>query len=59
MADEQHDKFKSFLVLHGNKQDSTLYPNRPSPMAAVHTIMMVLMVATSNGDEGYASVHKV
>jgi hypothetical protein len=50
MADGQHDKFKSCLVSHGNEQDSTLYPDRSSPMAAVHTIMMVLMVAACNRD---------
>jgi hypothetical protein len=50
MADGQHDKFKSRLVSHGNKQDSTLYPDRSSPTAAVHTIMTVLMVAVCNGD---------
>jgi hypothetical protein len=50
MADGQHNKFKSRLVSHGNEQDSTLYPDRSSPTAAVHTIMTVLMVAACNSN---------
>jgi hypothetical protein len=50
MADGQHDKFKSRLVSHGNEQDSTLYPDRSSPMMAMHTIMTVLMVAACNSN---------
>jgi hypothetical protein len=49
-ADGQHNKFKSRLVSHGNEQDSTLYLDRSLPMAAVHTIMMVLMVAACNSN---------
>jgi hypothetical protein len=38
MADGQHDKFKSRLVLHGNKQDSTLYPDSSSGSGAHHHV---------------------
>jgi hypothetical protein len=47
-ADGSTDKFKSRLVAHGNEQDANLYPDRSSPMAQIHSIMMCLTVAACN-----------
>jgi hypothetical protein len=47
-ADGSHDKYKSRLVAHGNEQDTTLYPDRASPMAQLHSIMTCLAVAACN-----------
>ncbi len=49
-ADGVHDKFKSRLVSHGNKQDTLLYPDRSSPTVGIHTIMMGLIIASCNTD---------
>ncbi len=47
-ADGSHDKYKSRLVAHGNEQDTTLYPDRASPTAQLHSIMACLAVAACN-----------
>ncbi len=47
-ADGSHDKYKSRLVAHGNEQDTTLYPDRASPTAQLHSIMTCLAVAACN-----------
>ncbi len=47
-ADGSTDKFKNRLVAHGNEQDASLYPDRSSPSAQMHSIMTCLMVAACN-----------
>jgi hypothetical protein len=47
-ADGTRDNFKSRLVAHGNEQDTTLYPDRSSPTAQMHSIMSCLAVAACN-----------
>jgi hypothetical protein len=47
-ASGQHEKYKSRLVLHGNKQDTNLYPNRSSPTVSVHAILTCLALAACN-----------
>jgi hypothetical protein len=47
-ADGSHDKYKSRLVAHGNEQDDTLYPDRASPTAQLHSIMACLAIAACN-----------
>jgi hypothetical protein len=47
-ADGTRDKFKSRLVAHGNEQDTTLYPDRSSPTAQMHSLMCCLAVAACN-----------
>jgi NADH:ubiquinone oxidoreductase subunit F (NADH-binding) len=44
----EHDKYKRQLVSHGNEQDSSLYPDRLSPMVSVHAIMTCLAIAACN-----------
>jgi hypothetical protein len=46
----EHDKLLSQLVLHGNEQDTLLYPVRSSPTIAFHTIMMALAIVARNVD---------
>ena len=47
-ASGQHEKYKSRLVSHGNKQDTSLYPNRSSPTVSVHAILTCLTLAACN-----------
>jgi hypothetical protein len=35
-------------VLHGNEQDTSLYPDRSSPMVSVHAILTCLLLAVCN-----------
>jgi hypothetical protein len=44
----EHDKYKSHLVLQGNEQDTSLYPDRLSPTVSVHAIMTCLAIAACN-----------
>ena len=45
LANGEHDKCKSRLVLHGNEQDPLLFPNKSSPTVAIHSILSCLTVA--------------
>ncbi len=45
MVSGEHDNFKSWLVCHGNKQDSLQYPDCSSPTVSIHVIMMGLMMS--------------
>jgi hypothetical protein len=47
-ADGLHDKYKSRLIAHGNEQDVTLYPDRASPTAQLHSFMTCLAIAACN-----------
>jgi hypothetical protein len=38
-ANGPHEKYKSRLVLLGNEQDTSLYPDRSSPTVSVHAIL--------------------
>jgi hypothetical protein len=50
LANGEHDKYKSRLVAHGNKQDATLYSDRSSPTASIHSITTCLTIAAYNPD---------
>jgi hypothetical protein len=50
LANGKHDKYKSRLVAHSNEQDTTLYSDRSSPKASVHSIMTCLAIAACNTD---------
>jgi hypothetical protein len=47
-ASGQHEKYKSWLVSHGNEQDASLYPDRSSPTVSVHAILTCLALAACN-----------
>jgi hypothetical protein len=44
----EHKKYKSRLVLHGNSQDTSLYPDRSLPTVSMHMILMWLTLAACN-----------
>jgi hypothetical protein len=56
-ADGTRDKFNCHLVAHGNEQDTTLYPDRSSPTAQMHSIMSFLVVAACNSQRHIAKLH--
>jgi hypothetical protein len=43
-----HDKTKSRIVAHGDEQDTTMYADRSSPTAGIHSIMSCLTVVACN-----------
>jgi hypothetical protein len=47
-AGGKHDKFKSWLVAHGNEQDSTIYTYRSSPTVVIQSLMTCLTLAACN-----------
>jgi hypothetical protein len=49
-ASGQHEKYKSRLVLHGNEQDTSLYPDWSSPTVSVPAILTCLALAACNGE---------
>ena len=49
LANGEHDKCNTRLVLHGNEQDPLLFPNKSSPTVAIHSILSCLTVAAYNG----------
>ena len=48
LANGEHNKFKSHLVVHGNEQDVMLHVDWSSPMASIHSIMSCLTIAACN-----------
>jgi hypothetical protein len=50
LADGSHDKYKSRLVAHGNKQDSTNYADRSALMVEIQSLMACLTLAACNID---------
>jgi hypothetical protein len=50
LANGEHDKYKSRLVAHGNEQDATIYSDRSSPTASIHSITTCLAIAAYNPD---------
>jgi len=48
LADGAHDKTKSRIVAHGDEQDTTMYADRYSPTAGIHSIMSCLTVVACN-----------
>jgi hypothetical protein len=50
-ADGSHEKTKARLVTHGNLQDATLYPNKSSPTAAIHSLFTVMALFAGKGRE--------
>ena len=49
LATGQHDKFKARLVIDGSEQDPSLFPDRSSPIVALHSLMACLALAASYG----------
>ena len=45
LADGEHDKFKARLVFDGSEQDAELFPEKSSPMAALHSLIACLAIA--------------
>jgi hypothetical protein len=50
-ANGNPDKVKARLVSHGNKQDREKFPDRSSPMVAIHSVLMVLALFAGNMEE--------
>jgi hypothetical protein len=48
MADSRHDKFNSCMVMNGNEQDLEMYPDRSSPVVAIHLLLTCLTAAAYN-----------
>jgi hypothetical protein len=42
LANGEFDKVKARLVADGRDQDASLYPDKSSPMVALHSVFMVL-----------------
>ena len=45
----EHDKFKSRLVFDGSRQEAELFPDKSSPTAALHSLMVCLSIAAQKG----------
>ena len=54
--DGTFDKCKGCVVLHGNEQDPEMYPDRSSPIVAVHSIFACLTVAACRGIKDVAKI---
>jgi hypothetical protein len=49
LANGDHHKYKSRLVMNGNEQDPEVFPDRCSPTAAIHFLITCLTVGVNNG----------
>lgn len=49
-ADGHHDKYKSWLVVHGYEQDYKNYADQSLPMVAIQSLMTCLTLAACNID---------
>jgi hypothetical protein len=47
LADGSFEKVKARLVVDGRDQDANLYPNKPSPTVAIHSVFTVLGLAAT------------
>jgi hypothetical protein len=47
LADGAFDKVKARLVADGRDQDPAMYPNRSSPMVAIHSVFATLGMAST------------
>jgi hypothetical protein len=57
LANGEHDKFKTRIVAHGNKQDILLYPDRSSPTVSMQAIMACLAIAAYNNNLKLAKIN--
>lgn len=48
LASGEYNKMKAWLVADGRDQDPDLYPNKSSPMVAVHSVFTILGLVPAN-----------